>query len=67
MLADVGEVFLDVASDTKVVLWDAPGGLENDLELFFDVERVFANTFLMAIWLAFRRISFIVVRLRMGC
>jgi hypothetical protein len=38
VLADVGEVFLDVVSDTKVVLWDAPGGLENDLELFFDVE-----------------------------
>jgi hypothetical protein len=34
---------LDVASDTEVVLWDAPGGLEYDLELFFDIERVFGE------------------------
>ena len=46
MLADVGEVFLDVASNPKVVLRDAPGGLENDLELFFDVERVFGENLL---------------------
>ena len=37
MLADVGEVFFDVASDPKVVLWDAPGGLEDDMELVFGV------------------------------
>ena len=37
-MADLREVFFDVASDTKVVLWDASGGLENDLEMFFVVE-----------------------------
>ena len=43
MLASIGEVFLDVASDLKVVLWDAPGGLKKDLELFFDDERIFSE------------------------
>ena len=39
VLADVGKV----ASDSKAILWDALGGLENSLELFFDVERVFGE------------------------
>ena len=46
MLADVEDFGGEVASDPKVVLWDAPGGLENDLELFFDVVRVFGKNFL---------------------
>ena len=45
MLADVGEVFFDVVSDPKVVLRDAPGGLKNDLELFFGVVCLWRTPF----------------------